>query len=254
MSRSPARAVADLSQGSILATVEIAAAPEKVFAALTDPALVPLWWGSADTYKVTAWEGKLEVGGAWTSSGVGADGHAFSVGGEYLAIDPPRLLVHTWRAPWDGDNATTVTYRLEATATGTRVTLRHEGFADRAASCAGHAEGWERVLGWLTAFLAPAPAASHFFVKLHPPRPDFARTLSPAERAAMDAHSAYWKARLAAGGVVAFGPVNDPAGAWGLGLLAAKDAAEAQAFVEGDPARAVGLRPELLPVFRLITP
>jgi len=206
MSRSPARAVADLSQGSILAAVEIAAPPEKVFAALTDPALVPLWWGSSDTYKVTKWEGKLEVGGAWTSHGVGADGHTFSVGGEYVAIDPPRLLVHTWRAPWDGSNLTTVTYRLEPTATGTRLTLRHDGFEGRRESCAGHGEGWERVLGWLVAFVAPAPAPGHYFVKLHPPRPDFAQTLSAAERAAMEAHSAYWKERMAAGGVVAFGP------------------------------------------------
>ena len=43
-----ARAVADLSDGIILATVEVAAAAERVFRALTDPNEIPRWWGSAD--------------------------------------------------------------------------------------------------------------------------------------------------------------------------------------------------------------
>lgn len=36
-----ARAVADLSQGLILANVEIASAPDRVFRALTDPNEIP---------------------------------------------------------------------------------------------------------------------------------------------------------------------------------------------------------------------
>lgn len=80
---------------------------------------------------------------------VGADGTPFAVSGEYLELEPPHKLVQTWRADWDGGNITTITYRLEAIAGGTRVTLRHEGFADRAESCRGHANGWERVLTWL---------------------------------------------------------------------------------------------------------
>ena len=67
-----------------------------------------------------------------------------------LLADAPRKLVHTWRAEWDAGNVTIVTYRLEPHDAGTRLTLRHEGFADRSASCAGHTEGWERVLGWLS--------------------------------------------------------------------------------------------------------
>jgi uncharacterized protein YndB with AHSA1/START domain len=90
--------------------------------------------------------------------GVDAGGRVFSVGGEFLEIDPPRKLVLTWRAEWDGGNVTRLTYRLDPIAGGTRVTVKHEGFADRAASCEGHAEGWERVLAWLRDHLAPAAA------------------------------------------------------------------------------------------------
>ena len=33
--------------------------------------------------------------------GTGADGTSFRVDGEYLEVDPPRLLVHTWIAKLD---------------------------------------------------------------------------------------------------------------------------------------------------------
>jgi uncharacterized protein YndB with AHSA1/START domain len=142
------RAVADLSAGLILATVEISAPPERVFRALASEEVLK-WWGSADTYHTTKWTGELRVGGSWRTEGVSADGKPFVVGGEFVEVDPPRKLVQTWRADWDGGNATTVSYRLDAITGGTRVTLRHEGFAGRPEACQGHTDGWERVLGWL---------------------------------------------------------------------------------------------------------
>ena len=147
-----ARAVADVSNGILLANVEIAAPPERVFRALTSNDIT-LWWGSDDTYRTTKWTGDVRAGGTWVAEGVGPDG-AFSVRGEYLEVDPPHKLVQTWRAAWDGDHTTTITYRLEPIVGGTRVTLRHEGFGDRAESCRGHGNGWERVLTWLQTYLA----------------------------------------------------------------------------------------------------
>jgi uncharacterized protein YndB with AHSA1/START domain len=148
-----ARAVADVSLGMLLANVDIAAPPERVFRALASEEIVH-WWGSAETYRTTKWSGDLRVGGAWRSEGIGADGSRFAVGGEFLEIDPPKRLVHTWRASWDGESVTTVTYRLEPIAGGTRLTLRHEGFAGRPESCRSHSDGWELVLGWLTEHLS----------------------------------------------------------------------------------------------------
>lgn len=146
--RAVPRAVADLSAGLILATVEIAVPPERVFRALTSEEVVK-WWGSDQAYRTTGWKADLRVGGRWRSEGVGADGKPFSVGGTFLEVDPPRRLVQTWEPDWDPGPPTTLTYRLDPTPLGTRLTVRHEGFSGRTESCDAHTSGWELVLGWL---------------------------------------------------------------------------------------------------------
>lgn len=149
-----ARALADIGSGIVLATVDIAVPPERVFQALTDPAELVGWWGSPETYRAHHWESELRVGGKWRVEGRGADGTPYSVSGQFLEIDPPRKLVHTWQHDWDAAHPETkVTFTLEDTPSGTRLTLRHEGFAARAQACASHARGWERVLVWLDAHL-----------------------------------------------------------------------------------------------------
>jgi len=53
----------------------------------------------------------------------------------------------------------TVTFRVEPSAIGARLTVRHDGFAGRAAAADEHAAGWERVLISLEAYLGPSHAA-----------------------------------------------------------------------------------------------
>jgi uncharacterized protein YndB with AHSA1/START domain len=243
MSKPAARAVADLDDGVIHAAVDIEVPPERVFEALTSGPEVMQWWGAPGEYQVTGWTGDLKPGGKWRSEGVGADGAPFFVEGEFLEIDPPRRLVQTWRPQWDGGNTTTVTFTLAGTATGTRLTLRHEGFEGRPESCRNHTQGWELVLGWLAGFLnppSPADQRKYYLVRLVPPRPDFAYTLTPDERAMMNAHAAYWRGQMARGNVVVFGPVNDPAGNWGLGVLRVGSEDELTAFQSHDPAMLAG--------------
>jgi uncharacterized protein YndB with AHSA1/START domain len=143
-----ARAVADVTGGLILASVEIAAPIERVFRALTSEEITR-WWGSPELYRTTGYTADLRPGGRWRAVGVGADGKEFSVDGEFREVDPPRKVVQTWRYAWDGGGETMLTYRLETIEGGTRVTVRHEGFGDRVESCRSHEQGWERVLGWL---------------------------------------------------------------------------------------------------------
>jgi hypothetical protein len=81
----------------------------------------------------------------------------------------------------------------------------------------------------------------HFLYKLLPPRPDFAFTMSPEEAAVMQAHGDYWDGLLARGAAVAFGPVAEPSGAWGLGLLEVDDPAEVDGIRADDPAVSSGL-------------
>lgn len=250
-----ARAVADVEQGVILARVDIQASPDRVFRAITTSELTR-WWGADDLYRTTRFTIDLRPGGAWRSEGLGADGSAFSVSGEVVAVEAPHTLVQTWSPDWDPGPPTTITWRIEAIETGSRVTIRHTGFEGRAQSCEGHAGGWERVLGWLAGHTqeAPAPTLS-FLVRLLPPRPSFPMDMTDEERAIMGEHVGYWRQKLAEGVAVAFGPVADPKGAWGLGLLRVPDASLVAAFEAGDPAVASGrgFRYEVLAMPQLVS-
>ena len=59
-----------------------------------------------------------------------------------------------------GTRETTITYRLDPIASGTRVTVRDEGFLGRSEAAYGNAEHWERVLGWLDAYMRPESASA----------------------------------------------------------------------------------------------
>ena len=245
------RAVADLTDGIILATVEIAAPVERVFKALTDSSEIVRWWGAPEAYRTTEWIADVRPQGRFRASGTTADGQAFSLHGEYLEVDPPRKLVHTWEPDWDKGHITKVAYRLDPIAGGTRVTLRHEGFAGHPESCTAHCAGWELVLGWLAEGAQGAEAAgqsaqaavekSYFLCKLLPPRPTFPADMSPAEADVMRAHVAYWQSHLQRGVAVAFGPVMDPNGAWGAGIIGVSNDAELRELQENDPAIRSGL-------------
>jgi uncharacterized protein YndB with AHSA1/START domain len=154
-------------QDVVTAEIFIAAPPERVFQAITDPSQMPKWWGQQGMYRVTECTGDLRPGGKWSSAGVGADGTAFRVEGEYLEIAPPRLLVYSWTPSWSGSLKTVVRWELEPrevhglqhhgpqkVGTGTVVKIRHSGFAATAPKeSVNHAQGWTRVLAWVQAFV-----------------------------------------------------------------------------------------------------
>ena len=124
------------------------------------------WWGQSGLYRVTKSTMDVRPGGKWRSDGVGADGKTFYVEGEYLEVDPPRLLVHTWIGSYSGPEKTIVRWELvphsvhglgpsgpRKSGTGTLVRVRQEGFAGNLESATAHGEGWKRVLGWLESFM-----------------------------------------------------------------------------------------------------
>jgi hypothetical protein len=94
----------------------------------------------------------------------------------------------------------------------------------------------------------PVDAPLFYFVRLIPPRPDFPFTLSDTEQSAMTAHAAYWRERVRSGQVVVAGPVADPAGAWGLGVLRMASEDELRHFQDNDPAilADIGMRYETM--------
>lgn len=137
---------------SIVSEIQIAAPPERVFQALVDPSQVVKWWGQKGIYVCKEFQADVRVGGKWRSSGLDGQGNPFDVVGEYLEVDPPRLLETTWVASWTGDVQTTLRWELESKGAGTLVRVRHCGFA-------GHPEltqsyrGWPRMLDWLKVLL-----------------------------------------------------------------------------------------------------
>jgi hypothetical protein len=70
----------------------------------------------------------------------------------------------------------------------------------------------------------------------------------------MRVHSVYWRGKLAEGKAIAIGPVADPAGGWGVGILRVSGAQEAQVLTDGDPAMLAdkGFRLEVFPMPNVI--
>ena len=95
-----------------------------------------------------------------------------------------------------------------------------------------------------------------FVLRLLAPRPDFATTMTDDERATMSEHVAYWTGQAEEGHVLAFGPVADPAGLYGIAIVLAEDGEEAERIRDGDPALTSphGFRTELTPMVVLVTP
>lgn len=147
---------------AIVAEVFIAAPPARVFEAIADPKQRAQWWGKKDVFKVVESKYDLRPGGKWSYEGVGPNDAPFHMEGEYLEVDPPRLLVQTRRGDFVGEFETLVRWELEpkevhglhGTAThrmgtGTLVRVRHSGFAGHVDQAKSHHAGWSASLGWL---------------------------------------------------------------------------------------------------------
>jgi uncharacterized protein len=80
-----------------------------------------------------------------------------------------------------------------------------------------------------------------FLFRLLPPRADFAQTMTDAERQAMAAHMEYWQQLLHDGRVLVYGPVADPEGVWGMGVVRAESQQAALLVGENDPVVARGV-------------
>jgi YCII-related domain len=80
--------------------------------------------------------------------------------------------------------------------------------------------------------------------------------MTPAERATMDEHAHYWSDLATQGRALAFGPVADPQGPYGIAIVLAEDVAAAEAIRDRDPALTSphGFRSELSPMLALVTP
>ena len=94
----------------------------------------------------------------------------------------------------------------------------------------------------------------YFFAKLHPPRADFPRTMTPDELALMQQHAAYIRTFAEKRWAVAFGPVADPQGTYGIGVWEVPDEVDVAALSAEDPVIKAnrGFRYEVHPMMSMI--
>jgi len=123
-------------------------------------------------------------------------------------------LVQTWKPGWlEGQGITTLAYRLEAIPKGTRLVVRHEGFAGHPEACRSHGDGWLRLLG--SNATSSRSGGRFFLCRLLPPRPTFAQDMTAEEAAVMTDHVAYWVNRLHEGTAIV-SPIPRARGVWAL--------------------------------------
>ena len=91
----------------------------------------------------------------------------------------------------------------------------------------------------------------YFFIKTNNPRPIFHLDMTPDERAVMEKPVAYWSNEAERGVAIVFGPVMDPAGAYGIGVYQVQDEAEMRRLIDEDPANGL-LSYQVLPMPRAV--
>ena len=122
--------------------------PEKVWRALTEPALLAEWLLPVIGLK-------LERGAEFTFKTEPVGGWDGIVHCRMNDIEPMRRLRYDWGV---GDMATVVTFTLTPTASGTRLLLVHSGFRpDQKRNFGGARYGWKMMGGKLVDLLGRIP-------------------------------------------------------------------------------------------------
>ena len=93
-----------------------------------------------------------------------------------------------------------------------------------------------------------------FFLKLIPPRSTFPGDMTEEEGKIMKEHAVYWQELMAKGICHVYGPVLDPNGAYGIGILEIGDDKAILAEIQNnDPSLKSGLnRLEIYPMIAIL--
>ncbi|QNE18493.1 SRPBCC domain-containing protein [Kribbella qitaiheensis] len=123
----------------------------RVYDAWSRPELLTQWYCPNPAHDLKV-EADVRVGGGYV---VTMGPHV--VRGNYLEVEPPRLLAFTWK--WDGseDEISEVRVELSEVDGGTHLLLSHTALSN-AEDAAGHLQGWELQLTRLTDLISQQPA------------------------------------------------------------------------------------------------
>jgi uncharacterized protein YndB with AHSA1/START domain len=130
----------------------INAAPEKVYAAWSQPAKLTQWFGP-DSGAVTQAELDLRVGGRYAIVFHTEDGEEHHVSGVYREVVTNQKLVFTWAWRSTPERESLVTILIKPDGEGSLLTLLHEQFFDEAARDR-HEFGWTGSLNKLERLFA----------------------------------------------------------------------------------------------------
>jgi uncharacterized protein YndB with AHSA1/START domain len=133
------------------ASRRLAAAPERVFDAWLDPALLARWMFPGD--EPVRFDLDPRVGGAF-SFVVRREGGDLEHAGRFLVLDRPRRLAFTWAIPAESPDEDVVTVEIAADGAGSLVTVSHE-LAPAWAAYEGYTvAAWDAMLAALARELA----------------------------------------------------------------------------------------------------
>jgi uncharacterized protein YndB with AHSA1/START domain len=137
-------ATAKSQSESISFEFDLRHSPEKVWRALTDPALLAEWL-------LPVFDLTFEPGAAFRFKAEPQPGWDGTVDCRILEIEEHRKLSYTWVV---GDTDTVVTFTLVRTASGTRLSLVQSGFQpEQKRNFAGARYGWRMMGGKLVDLL-----------------------------------------------------------------------------------------------------
>lgn len=123
--------------------VYIRATPERLWQAITDPAMTQIYYFNSRI------ESDFKVGSPLQYKQ--PDG-SIDIDGEVLESDPPRKLVHSFTSKWEAndDPATTVTWEITPMGSETcLLSMTHSGFTSENATFQGTRDGWVIILSGL---------------------------------------------------------------------------------------------------------
>ena len=140
----PVDHVAQAQGESLALDFDLAHPPEKVWRALTDPALLAEWL-------LPAIDLRLEPGAAFTFRTQPYPNWDGTVSCRFVEIEPHRKLSYTWSVPF---LETVVTFTLTPTASGTRLSIVQSGFTpEQKREFGGARYGWTMMGGRLADLL-----------------------------------------------------------------------------------------------------
>ena len=122
----------------------------RVFDAWTEPEQLRRWWGPAPV-KCSGAEVDLRVGGQYRIGNLLPDGKVLWIVGEFEVVEPPHVLVYSWRIEREAGlpaDVSRVTVRFQAVDQGTEVLIVHERI-DSEATRIDHEKGWHGCLDGL---------------------------------------------------------------------------------------------------------